>query len=53
MDRHKCRDDIKMYLQYVGWEGLDSTDLSQDREHVAGCYVSVNESSVSIKFGKF
>jgi hypothetical protein len=30
----RWQDNIKMYLQEVGWEGMDWFDLNQDREHV-------------------
>jgi hypothetical protein len=30
--RHRWEDNIKMYLQEVGWEGLDWIELAQDTD---------------------
>jgi hypothetical protein len=39
-----------MYLRQVGWWGMDSIDLSQDKDRWQAV---VNELSVSIKYGEF
>jgi hypothetical protein len=28
--RRRCEDNIKIYFQEAGWEGMDGTDLTQD-----------------------
>ena len=30
--RNRWQENIKMYLQEVGWEGMDWTDLAQNRD---------------------
>jgi len=30
--RNRWQDNIKIYLQEVGWEGIDWTDLAQDKD---------------------
>jgi hypothetical protein len=47
--RYRWKDNIKMYLQEVGWGGADLIDLAQ--EQVAGSCECGNEPSGSIKWG--
>jgi hypothetical protein len=30
--RCRCVDNIKIYLREIGWDGMDWTDLTQDRD---------------------
>jgi hypothetical protein len=30
--RHRWKDNIRIYLKEVGWEGMDWNDLAQDRD---------------------
>jgi hypothetical protein len=49
--RCRWKDNIKMYLKEIGWEGLDSSGSGQGP--VAGCCEHGNEPSGSIKGGEF
>ena len=51
--RRRWEDNIKMYLQEVGCEGMDWTELAQDRGQVAGTCDCGNEPSGSVKCGEF
>jgi hypothetical protein len=37
LERARCMfrwvDNIKIYLREIGWDGMDWTDLAQDRDH--------------------
>jgi hypothetical protein len=51
--RNRREDNIKMYLQEVGFEGMDWIELAQDRDGCrAGCDCG-NEPSGSIKREEF
>ena len=44
------KDNTKMYPQEIGWVGVDSSDLAQDRKKWrAGCCEHGNEHLASIK----
>jgi hypothetical protein len=30
--RRRCVDNIKIYLREIGWDGMNSIDLAQDRD---------------------
>jgi hypothetical protein len=47
--RSRWLDDIKMDLREIGWDGMDWTDLDQDRDQWEGSYEHGNEPSGSIK----
>jgi hypothetical protein len=32
LPRHRWEDNIKMDLRVIGWDGMDYTDLSEDRD---------------------
>jgi len=42
-----------MYLQEVGWGGMDRIDLAPDRDRWRGCCECGNEPSCSIKSREF
>jgi hypothetical protein len=42
-----------MDLREVGWEGVDSINLAQDKGSVVGCWDHGNEPSDSIRGGEF
>jgi hypothetical protein len=35
--RHRWVDDIKIYLREMGWGGMNSIDLAQDRDYWSSC----------------
>jgi len=51
--RYRWKGTIKIDLQQVGWGGVDSIDLDQDREQVADAFECGNEPSGSVKCGEF
>jgi hypothetical protein len=48
--RHRWEDNIKMYLEEVGWKSMEWIDLAQDRDR---WQASVNATSGSIKCREF
>ena len=51
--RRRWEDNIMMYLQEVGYGGMDWIAVTQDDGQVAGCCECGNEPSDSINYGEF
>jgi hypothetical protein len=51
--RRRWEDNIKMYLQKVGWEGVDWIYMAQDRDTWGGALINAVEPSGSTKRGEF
>jgi hypothetical protein len=54
--RRRWEDNIKIYIQVLGWEeggGMDWIELPQDRDGWRALVNMVNEISDSIKWGEF
>jgi hypothetical protein len=49
----RWEENINMNLEETGWEGVDSNDLTQDRDRCRGCYEHGNKPSGSIKCWEF
>jgi hypothetical protein len=47
--RHRCEDNITMYLKEIGWEGVNWIGKGQ----VVGCFECGNKPSDSLKRGEF
>jgi hypothetical protein len=47
--RYRWVDDIKMYLREIGWCGMDSVDLAQDRDQCRALVNTVMNLRVPIK----
>jgi hypothetical protein len=51
--RRRWVDNMKIYLREIGWDGIDWSDLAQDRGQWRALVNTVNEPSGSVKCWEF